>query len=188
MTKHDIAGGGDAAVAHEMALKINDVYDVVYRARSLIRAAFTVSDELVSDPQAVEPLQSVINEAEKKTGEALAKLERVIAIASAPAASESPLTALGDELERVWAIERAGLAKGGLADADVDAYVGATSEVVERILAQPATTLDDFKVKARALASCLGSDDVSDLFQPPPTTTDARAVQSIIRDLLAASA
>ncbi len=103
-------------------------------------------------------------------------------------AAEPPPTMrmLSEEFERLWAIERHANALG--ADEELDAASDATSEAVQRILAVPAKTFDELKVKARALAWCYGSADevLRDFFADSQGTTDTKLVKSILRDLLAA--
>jgi len=97
--------------------------------------------------------------------------------------TESPQTmqALGVEFERLWAIERHANALG--TDEEVSAACDACSAIVHRILAVPARTLDDFKVKGRALSWCYSGSDIG-LFEDDKKTTDVKIVQSIVRDLL----
>lgn len=108
---------------------------------------------------------------------------------AAEVVAPSAMAMLGVEFERLWAIERH-------ADALTVAYdefkgvTQAVSEIVQRILVVPAKTLDDFKVKARALSWCWGSADefLSGFFEDMDSqdTTDTKLVKSIFRDLFAA--
>jgi hypothetical protein len=124
---------------------------------------------------------------------ALGALASLPALAIAPAAvlastdPISPLQGLGIELERLWKIESAMFAREDLSDAEVSQCTEATSGVVNRILAVPAKTIGDFKVKARALAWCYGGDEI-DLDAPANATTDIKLARSIIHDLLAMEA
>ena len=102
--------------------------------------------------------------------------------AAAPAAS---LPALAKELDRLWAIERSLANSPPVADAQFEAAVEASSAIVERILAEPAKTLADLKVKAVALSWCYSGGEIN-LFERDDPTTDIQLVQSIIRDLIAA--
>jgi hypothetical protein len=86
--------------------------------------------------------------------------------------------------ERLWAIERNALAFG--TDEECEATADATSELVDRIVSMPAKTLEDFRVKARALSWCYSGDIDIDLFEDcPQNTTDVQIARSILRDLLA---
>lgn len=125
------------------------------------------------------------------------KTSRRLFLASSPAAlaifgalgvaaaehAPSTMQMLSKEFERLWAIERHAGALG--TDDELDAATTATSEAVDRILAVPAKTIDDFKVKGRALCWCYGADDVEEFFEDIPNATDTKLVRSIIRDLLA---
>jgi hypothetical protein len=89
---------------------------------------------------------------------------------------------LGREFERFWDAERTTLAFG--TDEVCEKAAAATSKVVQQILAASAQTLDDFKVKARALSWCYAGEEVDFFDDMPDTTTDRRLVESIICDLL----
>lgn len=114
-------------------------------------------------------------------------------LASAPAAAllggrvrAAPATGLpmlGKELERLWAIEDS--IEGTATCAQFECATDASSAIVQRILAEPAKTLDDLKVKALALSWCYSAGDI-DLFEPDQQTTDVLLVKSIISDLIAA--
>ena len=103
---------------------------------------------------------------------------------------DAELLRLGRELDAAWAHERATYArmKGSYskeADRITQAAMLATGEIVDRIEELPATTLDGFKVKARAVSWCYDGGEVDLGFQG---TTDERLANAIIRELLAAQA
>jgi hypothetical protein len=95
------------------------------------------------------------------------------------------LAILGAEFEEAWAAERR-------AYDDVDGEVGGTayhrtSGIARAILATRATSLADFRIKARALLWCY-SDDYEEMVEvlfDPAETTDVRLLRSIVADLLA---
>jgi hypothetical protein len=99
--------------------------------------------------------------------------------AAASEGGDAALIALDRELEAAWAHEREMNESG--TDGSVEAACAKCSEIVDRIGKIPATTLQGFKVKARAVSWChcggfesFGGD-----------TTDEMIAAQIIRELLA---
>ena len=84
-------------------------------------------------------------------------------------------------MEAAWAKERVGLKSWS--DAEYSAAVDKSSAIVDRIVEEPARTLDGLRIKARALAWC-HSGEVESLGIDENPTTDIRVADSIIRDLL----
>jgi hypothetical protein len=79
------------------------------------------------------------------------------------------------------------VAREGVSDAEFSLHVETSSEVVERILAEPALTLNDLRVKARAYLWCWSGakDDCIGILDEKAKTKDKKVVVSILRDLLA---
>jgi len=82
-------------------------------------------------------------------------------------------------------MRRGGRPRSAAVLADAGALENASRTAIDPA-AVPATTLDELKVKARALPWCYGADDVMEFFEDIPNATDTKLVRSIIRDLLAA--
>ena len=92
---------------------------------------------------------------------------------------DTDLPALGRELDAAWREELAAyLARPRADDPQVLATEAATSVIVERIVAIPATSLDGMRVKAQAFAWAHGGFDPND-------RTDMRVLTSLMRDLIA---
>lgn len=109
------------------------------------------------------------------------------ALAAEAAALPPTLQTLGEQFERLWAVERHANALG--TDDELAAACDACREIVDRMLGVPAVSLDDLKVKARALSWCWGGkpDELQQyFFGEMEQSTDVKLTRSIIRDLLAA--
>jgi hypothetical protein len=111
-----------------------------------------------------------------------------LALANAP--PDAALLALGIELLSAWAAENATYARyRGVAtheaDAATDAAFHATSDVVDKIEALPATTFSGLRVKALAVSWTHSGEPIErDAFNEQ-CTQDVRLAASIVRDLLA---
>ncbi len=104
---------------------------------------------------------------------------------------ENPeLVTLGQEFSRLHAIEKA--AWDATPDDDLsgswkaaEAASEETREVVHRIAAVPALTVEGICLKARAVAWCYSAvDKAPPMIAQPSSTTDVRLMHSIIHDLL----
>jgi hypothetical protein len=98
----------------------------------------------------------------------------------------STLAALSNALEAAWDVERAALANGS--DDEVERTMEATRTIVYRIIAEPARTLDDLRVKARAFLWCYAGDldeAMELLTSSEEETADHKVLFSVMRDLLA---
>ena len=101
-----------------------------------------------------------------------------------------PLLALGKEFEAAWAHELE--AYNGADDSDSDdtplaRAIKATSELVDRIISEPATTHAGFRVKARAICWCRDVKEVAENeFDGRAPSTDMRLIAVLLRDVLAA--
>ena len=100
--------------------------------------------------------------------------------AIAAKAPDDHLIALGRELDAAWANEREMNESGS--DAELGAACDKTNAIVGQIKKIPATTLEGFKIKARAVSWCYGGE--FDGFNCGDTT-DISMAEQIIRDLLA---
>lgn len=107
-----------------------------------------------------------------------------MAAAAAPVTAMSAVAAPGDDTELLrlgaalgdaWAAQRSNVE---LTD---DAY-HRTADVVQRILALPAHSIEGLRVKAKAVAWCYDEEPV-DLSLDGPKTTDLQLVHSILSDL-----
>jgi hypothetical protein len=96
---------------------------------------------------------------------------------------DAALIALGPEFEAAWAHEHHLEYHGSYED--FEAAIGATSALVERIRLIKATTLDGFKIKARALLWCHCGEFGGLPFDATGETTDVSIAGEIIRELLA---
>jgi hypothetical protein len=93
---------------------------------------------------------------------ALDAVMRDIDLAAEPVPSP-PFTfnALEREFDRLWAEEKKLYETPGHTDTDVDAAHLRLEAVARQIMATPATTVADFKVKARAVSWCFGGDPLN---------------------------
>jgi hypothetical protein len=110
------------------------------------------------------------------------------------------LAILGAEFETAWSAERAALADDDFPYDAFEEISGHSCRVVREIIATRATSLADFRVKARALLWCYSGDYAETLraiFAPgtdaipvgrPGETLDVRLLRSIVEDLLAQDA
>lgn len=101
--------------------------------------------------------------------------------------ADAELLHLGAELERAWERQREALkAFEGVdtpeAEHIIDAAWWAAYDLVEKIRELSATTLDGFRVKARAISWCHDGDRVE---LSRHRTVDICTAESILRDLLA---
>jgi hypothetical protein len=103
--------------------------------------------------------------------------------AAASEGGDAALIALGREFEAAWAHEHHLEYHGSYED--FEAAIEATSALVERIRVIKATTLDGFKIKARALLWCHCGEFGGLPFDASGETTDVSIAGEIIRELLA---
>jgi len=99
------------------------------------------------------------------------------------ASPDAELIALGERLRVAYAAERAASARGA-SDEEVDAAMDACSEIVEAIVARPATTFAGLQVKGLAIAWCCNDEPFGEFGD----TTDRRVVASLLADLQAMGA
>ncbi|WP_191060998.1 hypothetical protein [Geminicoccus harenae] len=110
------------------------------------------------------------------------------ASAGQPHHPDAELLRLGRELERAWAEERAAHAatEGTFtheADEYTDPFVELSSDVVRKIEAIPALTVDGLLVKVRAIQWCRDGDQFEQ-DEYKHLSTDARLAHSIANDLM----
>ena len=94
------------------------------------------------------------------------------------AAQVGLVRALGEELDVATAAYESSSAK------EFDAAYKKAKAVVERIVAAPATTIEELRVKAKAVAWCYSFEPI-ELVAEFGDTTNVRLLASILRDLLA---
>ena len=124
-------------------------------------------------------------------------LSRRLFLASAPIAAlavagSHVIPSLADEFEAAWAAEKAVLDRfdhsNNWSEDAYDAAASRTSAVVQRILSQPATTLEDFKLRGRAYCWCYSGDrnEALGVLSGRNRSTDEKLVHAIMRDLISA--
>jgi hypothetical protein len=116
-------------------------------------------------------------------GPAAAVLGGLHEAAASSEGGDVALIALGREFEAAWAHEQHLEFHGSYED--FEAAIGTTSALVERIRIIKATTLDGFKIKARALLWCHCGEFGGLPFDATGETTDVSIAGAIIRELLA---
>jgi len=99
--------------------------------------------------------------------------------------TDNRLITLGDELEKARAQEKTISRDETAPDSKVERAYARVANIVRKIEAEPAQSLEGMRVKARAIAWCHGDEPIALKDEP---TTDVRLAQSIIADLLRTAA